>query len=100
MIRSVCDFLEHSVQKFPDKTAFVCGDKSITFKERDEYSSTLACEILKRLDNQNKKPILITLDKSINTIIAIYAVAKSGNFFTTIDNKNPDNRIEKIKEIL
>lgn len=100
MIRSVCDFLEHSAQKFPDKTAFVCGDKSITFKELDEYSSTLACEILKRLDNQNKKPILITLDKSINTIIAIYAVAKSGNFFTTIDNKNPAHRIEKIKEIL
>lgn len=100
MIRSVCDFLENSALKFPDKIAFVEGVKSITYKELDEKSSALACEISTRLNGKIKEPILITLDKSIEAIIAVYATIKSGNFFSIIDNKNPVHRIEKILTIL
>lgn len=99
-MRLVCDFLEHSTLKFPDKPAFIDGLKSITYKELDEKSSALANKISQHLNGKIKKPILITLDKSIEAIIAIYAVIKSGNFFSIIDSKNPIKRIEKILEIL
>ncbi|QCD44603.1 amino acid adenylation domain-containing protein [Campylobacter mucosalis] len=98
MIRNVCDFLDKTAQKHPNKTAFVCNEKSITYKEFDEISDKLASKIISfKLKNE---PVLIILEKGISALISFFGVAKSGNFYSIIDAKTPQDRIESVIEIL
>lgn len=94
MIRSVCDFLENSAQQFPDKVAFVEGQRSITYKQFQNSTKALASRILEF--PMKKEPVLIILPKGINALIAMFGVARSGNFYSIIDEKMPRERVEKI----
>lgn len=94
MIRSVCDFLTASAQKFPDKVAFVEGQRSITYKQFQNSTKALASRILEF--PMKKEPVLIILPKGINALIAMFGVARSGNFYSIIDEKMPRERVEKI----
>ncbi|MGP1485668.1 MAG: amino acid adenylation domain-containing protein [Campylobacter sp.] len=101
MITSVCDFLDKSALKFGSKTAFVEGEKSVTYAEFDEFSDMLASEILRILPNFSIcKPVLILLPKGIDCLISFFGVAKSGNFYTLLDEKTPRERLLKVVEIL
>lgn len=94
MIRSVCDFLDNSALKFPNKIAFVEGQKSISYKDFNKITSAVASRILEFLIK--KEPILIILPKGIDALISMFGVAKSGNFYSIIDEKMPRERVEKI----
>ena len=94
MIRSVCDFLDNSALKFPNKIAFVEGQKSISYKDFNKITSAVASRILEFLIK--KEPILIILPKGIDALISMFSVAKSGNFYSIIDEKMPRERVEKI----
>lgn len=94
MIRSVCDFLDNSALKFPNKIAFVEGQKSISYKDFNKITSAVASRILEFLIK--KEPILIILPKGIDALISMFGVAKSGNSYSIIDEKMPRERVEKI----
>ncbi len=94
MIRSVCDFLENSALKFPDKTAFVEGQRNINYTEFYKICQKVASGILEF--SLKKEPVLIILPKGIDALIAMFGVAKSGNFYSIIDEKMPSERVSKI----
>ncbi|MCR6586987.1 AMP-binding protein, partial [Campylobacter insulaenigrae] len=99
MITNVCDFLEKSVSKYPDKKLFVeFNGNHITYKEFDQITKKLASAIIEK--NIYKNPILIILPKGINALISFFSVVRSGNFYTIIDEKTPLERIEKIISVL
>lgn len=103
MIRHIDDFLQISAQKFPTKTAFVENDKSVNYKDFDTLCQKLASKILNiqtELKIKRQIPVLILLPKSINCLIAFLGVAKSGNFYTLLDEKTPKERILKIINVL
>ncbi|HEF3532431.1 TPA: amino acid adenylation domain-containing protein [Campylobacter upsaliensis] len=102
MICHIDDFLQKSVKKFPHKTLFKeMGGVSITYKEFDDLSQKVATKLLNTLAKEPiQSPILIILPKSINTLISFFGVAKSGNFYTLLDEKMPLERIEKIIKVL
>lgn len=94
MIRCVVDFLEHSANIFSNKIAFIEGQKSISYKDFNKITSALASRVLEFAIK--KEPILIILPKGINALISMFGVAKSGNFYSIIDEKMPRERVEKI----
>ncbi|MDL0110890.1 AMP-binding protein, partial [Campylobacter felis] len=102
MICHIDDFLQKSVKKFPQKMLFKeMGGVSITYKEFDDLSQKVASKLLNTLTPTfTQSPILIILPKSINTLISFFGVAKSGNFYTLLDEKMPLERIEKIIKVL
>ncbi|ELJ7404363.1 amino acid adenylation domain-containing protein [Campylobacter upsaliensis] len=102
MICHIDDFLQKNVKKFPHKTLFKeMGGVSITYKEFDDLSQKVATKLLNTLAKEPiQSPILIILPKSINTLISFFGVAKSGNFYTLLDEKMPLERIEKIISVL
>ncbi|EAJ1957336.1 amino acid adenylation domain-containing protein, partial [Campylobacter upsaliensis] len=102
MICHIDDFLQKSMKKFPHKTLFKeMGGVSITYKEFDDLSQKVATKLLNTLAKEPiQSPILIILPKSINTLISFFGVAKSGNFYTLLDEKMPLERIEKIIKVL
>ncbi|EAH8237592.1 amino acid adenylation domain-containing protein [Campylobacter coli] len=106
MTTHIYDFLEKSLIKFSEKTAFVepfaKERKEITYKDFDLFSKKLASEILKTLKNDNptQAPVLIILPKGIDCLISFFGVALSGNFYTLLDEKSPKERVEKVIEVL
>ncbi|EAH6337014.1 amino acid adenylation protein, partial [Campylobacter jejuni] len=106
MTTHIYDFLEKSLIKFSEKTAFVQPfakeRKEITYKDFDLFSKKLASEILKTLKNDNptQVPVLIILPKGIDCLISFFGVALSGNFYTLLDEKSPKERVEKVIEVL
>lgn len=98
MITNICDFLDRSVDRFPLKTAFVQGDDSINYRDFSALTQRVASKILSlRLF---KNPVLILLPKSIYCLVAMLGVARSGNFYTILDDKIQKQRLLKIVEVL
>ena len=97
-VNNVMDFLDVIVEKSPNKIGYVDSKRKITFEEvRVE-----ACHIAMQLINLEieRSPIVVYIDKSIDTISSFFGIAYSGNFYTPIDTKMPHERIELIIDTL
>lgn len=70
-------------------------DTSITYGEWNERSNYVAREILKYIDGKNE-PVVICMDKSIDFLIAVFAVLKAGCSYIPIDCRYPVQRIQYI----
>ncbi|ORX65071.1 acetyl-CoA synthetase-like protein, partial [Anaeromyces robustus] len=80
-------------KEIPDKCAIVCNDISITYKQLDEMSNSLAHYLRKQ--NIGKGDIVpIICERSHYFIIAFLAVMKSGAAYSPIDPEFPRERIE------
>ena len=87
------ELLWASSVKFKDKIAIRDKQQEITYKELSEAASDLAKEIT--CINQ---PIAIVARRSIQTVIQIFAVLQSGNYYIPIDPEYPQERIDYILE--
>lgn len=93
MIRSVCDFLENSAKKFPDKIAFKDTKEELTFSELLEYSKKVGSIL-------PKGAIGLYMKKSCKLISIMLGVAQAGAFYSVIDIDLPKNRKQTIATLL
>ncbi|HEF1622256.1 TPA: amino acid adenylation domain-containing protein [Campylobacter lari] len=102
MTTHINDFLQESVAKFGSKNAFVeFNGRSISYKKFDDLSKKIASKILSKLPTKSTQdPVLIMLPKGIDCLLSFFGVAKSGNFYTLLDEKSPKERVEKVIEVL
>lgn len=98
MCRLVTEYLNETVKHFPDKVAFIDKDRKITFSELKHEAFCIAQEFVKI--NCFKKPVLIFMEKSVSMISSFMGVAYSGNFYSPLDTKMPEERINKILDTL
>lgn len=98
MCRLVAEYLNETVKQFPDKVAFIDKDRKITFSELKHEAFCIAQEFVKI--NCFKKPVLIFMEKSVSMISSFMGVAYSGNFYSPLDTKMPEERINKILDTL
>lgn len=98
-MKSVTEYLDHSAALYPDKTAIVDQYQSITFQGLREEALHIASYIIHHFQLWHR-PICFYLDKSASCISAMMGIAYSGNFYTPIDTKMPQARIQKILETL
>ena len=96
MTINVIEYLKKSAEKFPNKISFDDTKNSITFGDLNELTKKVASG----LKDYYKEPIAIFMDKSIECISTMFSVIRSGNFYTIIDVKMPEDRINKIFETL
>ena len=94
----VFDYLENSYAKYPDKIAYADENKSMDYKTLREHTYHIASVIADK--GYFKKPVAIFLDKSVECIAAFLGTAYSGNFYSPLDTKMPEARIEKIMTTL
>lgn len=94
----VTDYLEETVKKFPEKDAFTDNVRTISFQELRNEALHVAGALVQR--GLFKTPIVIFMEKRVECIAAFLGVAYSGNFYTPIDTRMPENRIMKIIETL
>lgn len=95
---NVLEYLEQgSLVACPDKVAIVDGPQTITFVELDKAARCCASRIAELIPEINC-PIAVFLPKCIMTVVADIGILMSGNCFTNLDTKSPDQRISNILE--
>jgi long-chain acyl-CoA synthetase len=96
VIMRVHHFLERSAERFPAKTALVCGEKRWTYEEIDRASGDLASS-LAALGIQPGDRVALFLDNSYESVVSIFGILKAGAVFMVL---NPTMRAGKLNFIL
>lgn len=94
MARIITDYLDRSAALFPKKDAYIDQDKTITFGKLQEQAWMLGMNLIRK--ELFRQPIAVFLDKGIDCIVSFMGIAYSGNFYTVIDTRMPQTRIERI----
>lgn len=87
--------LEASAARTPDASAVVDRDRTISYAELDSRASALAA-VLQSEGVRNGDRVGIYLDKSLEAIIAIYAILKAGACYVPLDPQSPVKRLSFI----
>lgn len=98
MSRIVTDYLDNIVSKFPEKPAFIDTRRTISFSELKKEAFSIAQKLIK--EELFKAPVLVFMEKSTEMISSFMGIAYSGNFYSPLDTKMPEERISKITETL
>ena len=90
------EFLELSARKTPDKTALVCQERRLTYRELEEQSNELAHALIAHGVARGDR-VAICLENSVETVLSIFAILKAGAVFLVI---NPTTKPDKLTYIL
>ncbi|MFV9973245.1 MAG: AMP-binding protein [Francisella endosymbiont of Hyalomma asiaticum] len=102
--KTIHQLFEDQVAKTPGNIAVVFEDKQLTYKELNEKSNQLARYITakyKSTTNQELQPdtpIALYLDRSLEMIVSILAVLKTGAAYVPISPDFPNDRTKYILE--
>lgn len=95
---TVLDFILNSANKYPDKLAIICEEENITYGDLIRKSKSVGTFIANL--NIFKKPIIIFMDKGIDTLISFLGSLYAGCSYSLVNPDFPHNRILDIKEVL
>jgi long-chain acyl-CoA synthetase len=90
------EFLENSAQRFPDKTALVCGSDRFTYAELDAMANRLA-HALRSGGVSYRDRVVVMLDNSLEAVVSIFGILKGDACFVLV---NPTMKQEKLSFIL
>lgn len=90
--KTIAELIEDQSLKTPEKIAITFENSSLTFKELNDKSNILA-HYLRSKNIQRNDIVGIILERSLELIVAILAVLKSGACYIPIDPTFPKSRI-------
>ncbi|WP_084727954.1 non-ribosomal peptide synthetase [Rhodococcoides yunnanense] len=85
--------LTSAVETAGDSIALTSAGTSLSYRELDERSSQLARMLIERGVGPGDR-VALALPRSIESVLAVWAVAKSGAAFVPVDPNYPSDRIE------
>ena len=97
-MNSVLSYLEKTTNKYKNKIAVIEEEKSITYGDLQKYSMIVGSYYAEK--NYFNKPIIIFMDKGIDTLIAFLGTVYAGCFYSLVNPELPESRISHIKETL
>lgn len=95
--KTLFELFEEQVKLTPNRTALVFGENKLTYKELNEKANSLA-HYLRNHNIENNSIVGIMINRSLEMIIAILAVLKSGGAYIPIDPDYPSDRIDYVLE--
>jgi long-chain acyl-CoA synthetase len=90
------EFLHGSARRFPDKVAFVCGERRMRYAELRDAVLRLAAALRSRGVARGDRVVLF-LDNSPEAVIGLFAVLQAGAVFSLV---NPSTKLDKLAYIL
>jgi len=100
MVINVLQYLERSASIVPDKNAFIDEKKSITYSDLHHQSRQIGTALVSNTNNTIRKPVVVFVDRNVESLIAFLGVAYSGHFYVPIDMQMPKLRVELILNTL
>ena len=95
---NIISYLENSAKLHRNKTAIIEVDKKISYSDLNKYSKIVGSYFASQ--NTFNEPIIIFMDKGIDTLISFFGVIYSGCFYTLINPELPEVRIEQIRDTI
>lgn len=95
---NVLSVIEENAIKYPEKIAIADENDSVTYKRFVEEARKRASVIAKKVSPKN--PIALLGEKSVDTVINMFAVVYAGCFYVPLNPLHPTERREKILSVL
>lgn len=93
--QNVINYLENTVKQTPEKIALIFENKQLTYFELNQKVNQLA-QVLRNQGISGNDFVAIIAEKSMEMIIAIYAVLKAGGAYVPISPSYSESRIHYI----
>lgn len=93
--KNVVEKFKEIVKQHGEKIAIRINDKSCSYKELDRISDLL-CQKIKEMNNIKQRGVALISSYSIEMIISIIAILKSGKYYVPFDMNLPLNRMQFI----
>ncbi|MFF3566625.1 amino acid adenylation domain-containing protein [Nocardia jiangxiensis] len=90
--RVLPELFADTASRNPGAIAVVCGDRQWTYGELDAESNRLARLLIGRGAGP-ETGVAVALPRSFESVLAVWAVAKSGAAFVPVDPRNPADRV-------
>ena len=94
----VFSYLEDTCMKYKDKIAVKYKDEYLTYN--DFLTNVYVVGTSLSNDVINNEPIVVFMDKGINSLESFFGILYSGGCYSLINPEFPDDRIKQIKEVL
>ena len=91
---NILEYLERTVERVPEKTAFAGEAGSLTFRELYDQSRAIGTRL--RRDGFYKQPVAVLMKKRPQTIAAFLGSIYAGCYYVPLDPEMPRRRIELI----
>ena len=96
---NLLQLFEETVGKYPEKTAVIDKDRTISFADL-RRKALLTGERIAGLDIPQNRPVGVFLDKSIESVYANLGILYAGDFYMNLDIKTPAERIKNIIQLI
>jgi amino acid adenylation domain-containing protein/non-ribosomal peptide synthase protein (TIGR01720 family) len=90
--KTIHQLFEEQVEKTPDSTAIVFGDRRVTYRRLNERANQLA-RLLREKGVGPDKIAAVMVERSLEMMIGIFAVQKGGGAYLPIEPNFPQKRI-------
>ncbi|GAB4583083.1 hypothetical protein Ntsu_09150 [Nocardia sp. IFM 10818] len=92
---TLLSLFDAQVARTPDAPAILFGDATLTYRELDERSRRLAQELALRGVGPETR-VAVAMRRSIELVVAIYAVLRAGGAYVPVDPDHPADRNEYV----
>lgn len=104
-MKTILEKLEINAKKLENKAIFgeeISGEhKSISYGDFVRESKAVASGIFETIGaEKNNKPIVVFDNRNINTLVGLFGVMYSRNFYVVLDSNSPMERLQKIVDVL
>lgn len=100
----ITDYLAETARKFPDKAAFICKNRTITWVELQRESERLARVVIGQVDSDQQQVIGLLMYNSWQFIVAYLGILRAGHIVLPLDPsfKKLENEsiTEQVKPVL
>ncbi|MGH9158487.1 MAG: class I adenylate-forming enzyme family protein [Vicinamibacteraceae bacterium] len=86
------EFLEHSAQQLPDKTALVVGDRRVSYAELDRLANCVAHSLVQQGVRRGDR-VAIYLESSVEAVASIFGALKAGGVFMPINSTTKADKL-------
>ena len=94
---TVLDYLAASRDRYPEKTALIDENRSVTYSELYDVSQRIGTALIEKTGKVNE-PVIVLVDRNTESICTFFGIITSRNFYVPVDMGQPVQRIMNIIE--
>ena len=98
MLTNILQYLDETVRRVPNKTAFSDGRTSLTFRELDDISRRIGSALFGL--GYSREPVAVLMERAPAEISAFLGIVRAGCFYAALDRAMPAARMEQILRTL
>ena len=99
MVTNILEYLYDKVVRFPDKIGIADDKLSLTFAQWADEAENIGSQLIETTGGVMRCPVLVFVDRKIDTLVGFMGVVESGNFYVPIDCKMPYERVKLISDV-